>query len=97
MDLNEVLDGLNFAGVFFKARADMATPGEAKIRLVHCEKVCREAIAMLRTLDEPRVLRPEEYDTWTGDAWAEDFDSGVVMQSRCWNSGNHLPRNMPML
>ena len=74
MDLNEVLDGLNFAGVFFKARADMATPGEAKIRLVHCEKVCREAIDLLT----PRVLKPEEYDTWTGDAWVEDFDSGIV-------------------
>lgn len=42
------------------------------------DSLMRYAHALLKALNEPRVLRPEEYDTWTGDAWAEDFDPGVV-------------------
>lgn len=49
-----------------------------------CILSANASAAMCAALEEaidlltPRVLRPEEYDTWTGDAWAEDFDSGVV-------------------
>lgn len=36
-----------------------------------------DALKLLKA-QEPRVIRPEEYAEWDADAWAEDFETGIV-------------------
>lgn len=55
MSREAMREALTFASEFFRARALMASPGDAKLRLNSCEAACQQAIEMLDA-QTPRVM-----------------------------------------